>query len=143
MSSYHNLLHVIRARICQNRDLPHSTYNAGSNQDNQVKNRTALIFVLELILHQHRTQHATIFNPLMGKSALHHLIFMKTHWLPSDIRKLTLEEALFVIQEELRIDNLSADAQAVIQELNLPSISYQTDDLTEADWDYMGNSVFL
>ncbi|MFP2467680.1 hypothetical protein ACLEUK_06105 [Pseudescherichia vulneris] len=143
MSEYHNLLHVIKARICQNRNISHSAYYQGSQQDNQIRNRTALIFALEMMLHQHRLKYATIFNPLDGKAALYHMIFMKTHWLPSDIRNLPLEDALFAIQEELRIDNLNSDAQEALQSFNLPSVSFQFEDFPEADWNHTENTAFL
>ncbi|EMD6811843.1 hypothetical protein VRT12_000313 [Citrobacter koseri] len=143
MSEYHSLLHVIRSRVCENRNMSHSAYYQGSQQDNQIRNRAALIFTLEMILHQHRIKYATIFNPLEGKDALYHLIFMKTNWLPSDIRKLPLEDALFVIQEELRIENLSTDAQDALKSFNLPSVAFRFEDFPEADWNYMENSTFL
>ena len=143
MSEYHNLLHVIRSRVCQNRNISHSTYYQGSQQDNQIRNRTALIFTLEMMLHQHRMKYATIFNPLDGKSALYHLVFMKTNWLPADIRKLSLEDTLFVMQEDLRIDNLSPDAQEALHSFNLPSVAFQFEDFPEADWDYTENATFL
>lgn len=143
MSEYHSLLHVIRSRVCENRNISHSAYYQGSQQDNQIRNRAALIFILEMILHQHRIKYATIFNPLEGKDALYHLIFMKTNWLPSDIRKLPLEDALFVIQEELRIENLPTDAQDALKSFNLPSVAFQFEDFPEADWNYMENSTFL
>ena len=143
MSEYHNLLHVIRARVCENRNMSQSAYYQGSQQDNQIRNRTALIFTLEMVLHQHRLKYATIFNPLDGKAALYHMIFMKTRWQPSDIRKLPLEDALFVIKEELRIDNLNSDAQEVLQSFNLPSVSFQFEDFPEEDWNHTENSIFL
>lgn len=143
MSEYHNLLHVIRSRVCENRNMSQSAYYLGSQQDNQIRNRTALIFTLEMILHQHRIKYATIFNSLEGKDALYHLIFMKTHWLPSDIRNLTLEDALFIIQEDLRMENLSVSAQEALKSFDLPSVAFPFEDFPEADWNYMENSTFL
>lgn len=143
MSEHHTLLRVIRSRICENRELPQSSYSLSSLEDNKVKNRTALIFTLEMILLQHRMQHATIFNPLEDKKALHHLIFMKTKWRPADIRELTLEDSLFVIQDELKIEKLSNDAQAALVSFNLPDVAYLFEDFPEADWNHMENSAFL
>ncbi|WP_423244281.1 ECs1072 family phage-associated protein [Citrobacter braakii] len=143
MSEHHSLLHVIRSRVCENRNMSHSAYYQGSLQDNQIRNRTALIFTLEMILHQHRIKYGTIFNPLEGKDALYHMIFMKTHWLPSDIKNLTLEDALFVMQEDLRMENLSSDAQNALKNFNLPSVAFQFEDFPEADWNYTENSTFL
>lgn len=143
MSEYHNLLQVIRSRVCENRKMSHSAYYSGSQQDNQIRNRTALIYVLEMLLHQHRQKYATIFNPLEGKAALHHLIFMKTKWMPSQIRDLTLQDALFVIQDELRVENISATAQDALRTFNLPSVAFLFEDFPEEDWNYKENSRFL
>lgn len=143
MSEYHNLLHVIRSRVCENRNMSHSAYYPGSQQDNQIRNRTALVYVLEILLHQHRQKYATIFNPLEGKAALHHLIFMKTKWLPSEIRNLTLEDALFVIQDELRVENISDEARDALSTFNLPSVAFLFEDFPEEDWNYRENSTFL
>jgi len=143
MSDYHNLLFSIRSRICDNRNMSHSAYYAGSQQDNQIRNRTAAVFILEMVLHRHRVKYGTIFNPLEGKAALNHLIFVKTKWLPEDIRLLSFEDALFVIQDELRIDNINKDAQVALSAFNLPTYSYRFDDFPEADWDLKENSTFL
>ncbi|HDS6906938.1 TPA: hypothetical protein QHX44_000253 [Klebsiella oxytoca] len=143
MSDYHNLLHVIKSRVCENRSMSHSAYYPGSMQDNQIRNRTALIYVLEMILHQHRQKYTTIFNPLEGKAALHHLIFMKTKWRPSEIRELKLEDALFVIQDELRIENISDEAQEALSSFNLPLAAFLFEDFPEKDWNYRENSAFL
>lgn len=143
MSEYQDLLHVIRSRICENRNISHSAYYHGSQQDNQIRNTTALIFTLEMVLHQHRIRYATIFNQLEGKSALYHLIFLKTYWQPSEIRKLSFEDVLFVMQEELRIDNLNTDAQEALSGFNLPSVTFRFEDFSEADWDCKENSIFL
>nr|DAJ11859.1 MAG TPA: hypothetical protein [Caudoviricetes sp.] len=143
MSDYHNLLHVIKSRVCENRSISHSAYYPGSMQDNQIRNRTALIYVLEMILHQHRQQYGTIFNPLEEKAALHHLIFMKTKWRPSEIRELKLEDALFVIQDELRIENISDEAQEALSSFNLPLAAFLFEDFPEEDWNYRENSAFL
>jgi len=143
MSDYHTLLHVIRSRICENRSMAQSAYYLGSQQDNQIRNRTALIFTLEMILHQHRIEYATIFNPLEGKAALHHLIFMKTKWKPAEIRELSLEDALFSIQDMLKIESLQEEAKEVLASFGVPSAPFLFDTLPDADWNFRENSVFL
>lgn len=143
MSEYHNLLHVIKARVCENRKISHSAYYAGSQQDEQIKNRTALIFILEVVLHEHRMKYATIFTPMEGKVALHHLIFIKTKWLLSDIRKLTLDDALLVVQDELKPERINAEAQDVLSALKLPSVAFLFEDAMEEDWDPKENAVYL
>ncbi|KAB8310774.1 hypothetical protein EH227_02565 [Rouxiella chamberiensis] len=143
MSNIYDLWHVIKSKVCQNRGLNHSAYYEGSMQDNCIKNRSAQIFILEIILHEYRKQHATIFEPQKGINALHHLIFSKTKWKPSDIRKLSLSDCLFVIQDELRIEKLPDDARAFIESLKLPSVAFIFDELFEEDWAPKENSTFL
>ncbi len=143
MSDYSHLLQVIRMRVCESRKLSHTAYSKDSLQDNQIRNRTALIFILELVLDQHRAQHGSIFTPLQGKDALHHLIFVKTKWLPSEIRKLNFQDALFVIQDELKKENIPEEAQELLKAFYLPSVAITFDDFLEQEWDYKENSVFL
>ncbi|MBK0018755.1 hypothetical protein [Kosakonia sp. S42] len=143
MSEYQDLLQVIRSRICENRNISHSSYYHGSQLDYQIRNRTAFIFTLEIVLHQHRIKYATIFDALDGRSALYHLIFMKTHWQPTEIRKISFEDTLFVMQEDLRIDNLNIDAQEALSNFNPPSIVFRFEDFPESDWNYKENSIFL
>jgi len=123
--------------------MSHSAYYPGSMQGNQLRKRTVLTYVLEIILHQHRQKYATIFNPLEGKAALHHLIFMKTKWRPSEIRDLKLEDALFVIQDELRLENISDEAQEALSSFNFPSVAFLFEDFPVEDWNYRENSAFL
>ena len=143
MSDYRNLLHVIKSRVYENLSMSHSAYYPGSMQGNQLRKRTVLTYVLEIILHQHRQKYATIFNPLEGKAALHHLIFMKTKWRPSEIRDLKLEDALFVIQDELRLENISDEAQEALSSFNFPSVAFLFEDFPVEDWNYRENSAFL
>ncbi|CAI0726597.1 ECs1072 family phage-associated protein [Serratia entomophila] len=143
MSAVHDLWHVIKAKVCQNRNLNHSAYYSGSQQDNCIKNRAAQILTLEVVLNEHRKKFATIFEPLKGKNALYHLIFTKTAWKPAEIRELSLADCLFVIQDELRIDKLPEDIQEFIESLSLPSVAFTFDELLEEDWDPKENSIPL
>ncbi|MHA7847133.1 ECs1072 family phage-associated protein [Serratia sp. D1N4] len=143
MSSIHNLWHVIKSRICENRGLSHYSFHSGSAEDNCIKTRSAQIFILEMVLHKHRQQYATIFEPLQDKKALHHLIFTKTKWKPSEISQLSLADCLFVIQDEMRIDKLSGEVKYFTEYLELPSTAFVFDELLEEDWAPRENSIFL
>lgn len=143
MSQIHNLWHVIKSRVCENRGLSHSAFYAGSQQDNCIKNRSAQIFILEMVLHKHRKQYATIFEPLKDEKALHHLIFTKTMWKPSEISQLSLADCLFVIQDELRIDKLPDEARDFIESLDLPTFAFIFEELLDKDWVPKENSICL
>lgn len=144
MSSYSDLWQMIKLRICQNSSIPEtSTYGSNNHVGTRVKLRTLQIFILEYTLHRYRQTHATKFNPMEGEKALHHLIFDKTKWLPNVIRALDLNDALFVINDEMKLSNLPDDAKAFIDKLNLSEYAYSIDDFPAADWAPKENSVFL
>ncbi|AKG71809.1 hypothetical protein WN53_23300 [Serratia fonticola] len=143
MSPIHTLWHVIKSRVCENRGLSHSAFHEGSEQVSCIKNRSLQIFILEMILHKHRQQYATAFEPLKNEKALHHLIFTKTMWKPSEIRQLSLADSLFIIQDELRIDKLPADIAPFIESLNLPAVAFIFEHLLDEDWVPKENSIFL
>ncbi|NHB89587.1 hypothetical protein C5471_18555 [Photorhabdus tasmaniensis] len=146
LAKFYNLWHAIKARVCNNHDVDPNYFDVYSS-DHQIcclKNRAAQIFILEAILHKHRQQHGTIFEPLEGEKALHHLIFLKTKWKPSEIRALSLEDSLLVIQDEMHLDNLPEEAQRVIDAINLPkAISFRSDDMLDEDWVPKENSIYL
>lgn len=144
MSSYSDLWQMIKLRICQNSAIQESATDGSNNYvGTRVKLRTLQIFTLECILHQYRQTHATKFNPMEGKKSLHHLIFDKTNWLPNVIRALDFNDALFIINEEMKLSNLPDDARDFIDKLNLSERTYSIDDFPAADWDPKENSVFL
>ncbi|WP_312584916.1 hypothetical protein [Atlantibacter sp.] len=82
---------------------------------NQLLNRTSLLFALECLLFQHRQDHATPWSPLTGKEALVHLILQKYKWPLSEIRGLSLQDSVLLLQEELRFENLPEEAAQVIR----------------------------
>ncbi|CAI1803790.1 Uncharacterised protein [Serratia quinivorans] len=143
MSAIYNLWHIIKARVCDNRNLNHSAYYSGSQQDNCIKNRSAQLLILEITLHEHRKKFATIFEPLSGKTALHHLIFTKTNWKLAEIRSLSLTDSLLVIQAEMRVEKLPAEVQKFIDSLELPEVAFNFEELLEQDWDPKENSIVL
>ncbi|MGQ6548290.1 ECs1072 family phage-associated protein [Serratia sp. IR-2025] len=143
MSSIHNLWHAIKSRVCHNHGVSLLDFNNGSLEGNRARNRTAQLFVLEMILYKHRLQYATIFQPLDGKDALYHLIFTKTNWKLIDIKQLSLEECLFVIQDELRMSRVPEEAKHLLNAANLPEAAFIFEELPEEDWAPKENSTFL
>ncbi len=104
---------------------------------------TNRLFILEIILYEHRKKYSTIFQPLIGKEALNHMIFIQTRWKPAEIRSLSLADSLFVIDEELQIDKLPEDAKSFIEQFEIPENPIMAYSLLEADWDPKENSVYL
>lgn len=143
MSSIHDLWHVVKSRVCENRGIQNTRFNSETRQDNCIKSRSVQILVLEIVLHKHRQRFATKFEPLENEKALHHLIFTKTMWKPSEIRELTFADSLLVIQDELRTDKLPEDIKHFIEEIGLPSFACSFEELLDSDWAPTQNSVFL
>lgn len=133
-----HLWHVIITKVCENRNLKLSE----CRYDNRIVNRAAHILTLEVVLDEHRNEFGTLFEPLDGLAALHHLIFTKTHWPLADIRTLSLADSLLVIQSDIRIDRLPIDAQTFLQSLNFPVTPSTFNELLERDWVPMKNLTF-
>lgn len=94
-----------------------------------------MIFALEVILEQHREKYGTNWNPLNGKQALEHLILKKFQWPISQIRNLSLQDALFILQEELNFKNLPENAQQMIQMFGSSRANQCFPDIAEEEWD--------
>ncbi|HCT8003533.1 TPA: hypothetical protein OT873_004625 [Klebsiella pneumoniae] len=80
---------------------------------------------------------------LDNDKALHHLIFEMTKWKPEEIRRLSLNDCLFIIASQLKPSYMSEDAAAVLASLNLPTGHYPVEDFPQEDWDPRENSAFL
>ncbi len=101
----------------------------------QVKNRAALIFCLEAILDAHRQNFATQWSPLLGKSALHHLLVQKYKWPLSEIRSLSLQDSIFLLQEELSTANIPEDAMKMVELFNAHYANFVFPEISDEEWD--------
>ncbi|WP_437613180.1 ECs1072 family phage-associated protein [Erwinia sp. V71] len=101
----------------------------------KVQNQAVLFFTLEAVLEEHRKKFATPANPLAGKQALHHLILQKYKWPLGDIRALSLQDALFVLQEDLIGDKLPESAKRVIKHFAAQTPTEPFADIDDREWD--------
>lgn len=101
----------------------------------QVKNRASLVFALEVLLERHREKHGTLWSPLPGKLALLHLILQKYKWPLSEIKALTLQESVFLLQEELKFENLPDLAQRVLKNYLADRAEHYFAEIREEEWD--------
>ena len=101
----------------------------------QVLNRTGLIFALEIILIEHRKQFGTLWNPLNGRLALEHKLLMKYKWPISEIKAVTLQDALFLLQDELKLIELPEFAQRVVHNFQAQRARAVFPDVLEEEWD--------
>ncbi|HEJ0068204.1 TPA: hypothetical protein SLO38_004539 [Citrobacter koseri] len=143
MHELDNLFQYIKGRVWEKRGVDTYDFYPGNTKGGQAYNRAAFIFVLEMILHKYRMEHATIFEPLEGRKALHHMIFTKTNWKLEYIRTLSLADCLFVIHDELKISKLPEDAKSYISGLNIPENTLTFDEVKDEEWDAMGNFAYL
>ncbi|EOF5167196.1 hypothetical protein ACK1DB_004349 [Salmonella enterica] len=118
---------------------------AGTNnyRANQVWYRIGQIFTLECVLFEYRKCHSSDYYLLDSEKALHHLIFQITKWKLDDIRRLSLNDSLFIISDRLKPDYMPEEAAEFLRSLKLPVSHYPVDDFSESDWDPKENSVFL
>ncbi len=58
-----------------------------------------------------------------------------TKWKPEEIRRLSLNDCLFIIASQLKPSYMSEDAAAVLASLNLPTGHYPVEDFPQEDWD--------
>jgi hypothetical protein len=144
MSAYSDMWQVIKMRVCQNSNVPEAvTYGTNNYVGSRVKLRILQIFTLECILDQYRKKNGSPFAPLEEERALYHMIFEKTKWPLQTIRDLHLNDALFIINDQLKISNLPQEAQTFISKLNLGSVAYSVDDFPKEDWAPKENAIFL
>lgn len=144
MSNYSDLLQIIKLKVCQNNNIPASSL-AGTNnyRANQVWYRIGQIFTLECVLSEYRKCHSSDYYLLDNEKALHHLIFQITKWKLEDIRKLPLNDSLFIVSDRLKYDYMPAEAAEYLRSLKIPVNHYPVDEFSAADWDPKENSVFL
>jgi hypothetical protein len=144
MNNYNGLWQAIKKRVCSNKQLPeHQLLTVSSAESTKVYLRILQIFALECILHAYRLKYATPFCPLEGKKALHHMIFRKTNWHPDTIRRLSLSDSLFLVNEELSLFRLPSDVQVFIQLPDNGLKAHSLDAFPDEDWLPAENAVFL
>ncbi len=147
MNEYKYIWQIIKIRVCQNNRIPLTvTYEKNSHAGRLVKLRVLQIFTLECILHEYRKEKAPWLTHLEGEKALHQMIWEKTKWPLTTIRKLSLQDALFIINDKLSILKLPKDAQKFIEKQNIgenaPYIA-NIANFSVHDWDPKENSIFF
>lgn len=104
-------------------------------QHSQCKNRSALIFILESVLHLHRQAHATHWSPLEGRKALDHLLLHLYKWPLSEIRALSLADVILALQDQLMPDNLPDEVKSVLKSYGALSARQLFTDIKDEEWD--------
>lgn len=123
----------IMQRISEIREIP--VYGVVKEPGrSQVLNRSGLIFALEIILAQHRNQFGTLWNPLNGRLALEHKLLMKYKWPLSEVKRITLKDALFLLQDELKLTELPELAQRVIHNFQAQRARAIFPDVLDEEW---------
>ncbi|EEI0870507.1 hypothetical protein CBX59_001710 [Salmonella enterica] len=101
----------------------------------QVLNRAGLIFALEILLEKHRKDFGTLWNPLKGRLALEHKLFTKLNWPLNQIRELSLQDALFILQDELKDTKIPEAAMRVLSSYGSSSARAVFPDVLDTEWD--------
>lgn len=103
-------------------------------EHSQCRNRSALIFVLESVLHLHREAYATDWNPLEGRKALEHLLLQLYKWPLSEIRSLSLSDVILALQEQLIPDNIPQEVKTILISFRAFSVRKVFTDFREEEW---------
>ncbi|MDE1479512.1 hypothetical protein KKI90_21705 [Xenorhabdus bovienii] len=146
MNAYLSLWNTISQRVASVRNIeniPLGVRRSWTPEETQLMLRVLQIFILENILHEHRQKHGTLMEPLSGIRALDHKIFIKTHWTFNEIRSMSLEDKLLVLHDEIKVENLSPEAQSFVVGKNISDFSIIFEDFRSEEWNYGENKVFL
>ncbi|XTZ40383.1 ECs1072 family phage-associated protein [Salmonella enterica] len=143
MQKYDDLWQAIETRVRENNDITHTDMTNNTSRGQAARHRIAQIFILESLLARHREKYASTFVPLSGEEALWHLIFKRTGWKPFEVKQLSFIDAMFVLAELFREENLSAEVRAVLRSQGVSDESIPTYDFSEKDWAPRDNELFL
>ncbi|PPE61912.1 hypothetical protein F157LOC_00746 [Pectobacterium brasiliense] len=127
MSYISNLWEAISIDISKRYNIPNADFFSKIEFDNEsvsnARSHAYFILLLELTLQAHRNKYATPFETLSGVAALHHKIFLKTKWHPKTIKDLDYQECLFVLLDDLRLENLPEKYQEFLKILEIQKSS--------------------
>lgn len=69
-----------------------------------------LLLRLDMLLIEHRKQFATSWEPLLGRTGLNHLLFVRAGLTPPQVTQLSFDEILLVLHQDLKDVNIPAEA---------------------------------
>ena len=113
------------------------------NEQNKIESRATFLTLLDAVLYEHRKKYATPFNNLSGRSGLEHLVLLKHHWSPKEIRELAFEDLLLAVQDELNYKNASEDAKNFLEHRDWSSMIHHFADINEDEWNPSFGPRFL
>lgn len=98
-------------------------------------NRAIQLCALDAVLAQHRVDFGTLYNDLKGISALHHKLLLKYKWPLTEIRSLSLSDAMLALHDELKIETLPAEASRILAAIARDQHLVVFPDLLDEEWD--------
>lgn len=124
----------IKKNIAELRGITLSDYGDPA-ENSSVYNRAAQICALDIILHEHRKKFGNQLNELKGKNALHHKLLLKYKWPLSEIRDLTLNDALLALQEDLQLEALPDSDNEYLKQVLSSHYPINFPDYLDSEWD--------
>lgn len=100
-----------------------------------VYNRAIQLCAFDAVLSQHRLDFGTRYNDLKGISALHHKLLLKYKWPLTEIRALTLADAMLALHDELKIETLPPEASRMLASIAQDQHLVVFPDLLDEEWD--------
>lgn len=145
MNGYEDFYTAVMPDLAKHYEISEFDFDTNSHYINVAKTRSHLysLALVEFYLQEHRQKHhASIIN-LEGIRSLYHLVFLKTNWKPDEIKKISLEDLLFVLLDDLVPDNLSEPAQKCLANFLKGIRPIKVDLTTYAGWEIGSADQFL
>ncbi|MBG6018174.1 hypothetical protein I5F00_15375 [Proteus mirabilis] len=142
MSNASKMYHHIKEHIESVRKVSITGFVENGVTD-MVINRACLILSLEYLLFDYRQKHSTVFNALNGKDALIHLVINKYNWLISDVRKMSLNDLLLAITDELSFTKLPDECKNFLSSIHYNKYHNCFEDFPDEEWDTSISQLYL
>lgn len=142
MENYVELFGLIKTRVLRNHSIPWFHGHAETSDEIRAFLRTSQILILESVLHEYRRENSTIYEPLDGIKALHHLVFKQTNWTFETIRAIPVPDLILCIQNLITLEKSPQAVQMLVSPY-VPDETYTFDSFDINDWNPEENSRYL
>ncbi len=145
MNDYEMLHRAILTGLAEHYGISEYDYRNNSQLTNPALCRSHLykLMLIELYLHEHRSRFKNSVLHLDGVSALHHLVFLKTHWMPEKIRQMDSYDLLWTLLDELVPGKLSDKAQSYLQTISNNQLLIETELMNYEGWEIGSGGRYL
>lgn len=142
LENYVKLFELIKTRVLRNHAVAFFHGHPETADEIRVFLRSSQILILESVLHEYRRENSTIYEPLDGIKALHHLVFMQTNWTFETIRSTSLSDLMLCIHNLITLDKSPPSVQMLVSPY-IPEETFTFEQFETDDWNAKENSRYL